>query len=154
LQGLGFAVLVITLIMVILYRNLKMVIVALVPNLIPMLIAGAILGFTGIPLEAGVAIVFSIIFGIAVDDTIHILGRFRLLKMEGYDTDKAISLTLVETGKAVTLTTVVLFFGFVILLFSSNPPAVTIGLLISSTLASALVCDVFLIPVLLRIFKY
>jgi predicted RND superfamily exporter protein len=154
LQGLGFALLVITLIMVILYRNLKMVIVALVPNIIPMLIAGAILGFSGIPLEAGVAIVFSIIFGIAVDDTIHILGRFRLLKMEGYDTDKAISLTLVETGKAVTLTTVVLFFGFVILLFSSNPPAVTIGLLISSTLASALVCDVFLIPVLLRIFKY
>ena len=154
LQGLGFAVLVITLIMVILYRNLKMVIVALVPNIIPMLIAGAILGFSGIPLEAGVAIVFSIIFGIAVDDTIHILGRFRLLKMEGLDTDKAISITLVETGKAVTLTTVVLFFGFVILLFSSNPPAVTIGLLISSTLLSALICDVFLIPVLLRIFKY
>jgi hypothetical protein len=154
LQGLGFALLVITLIMVILYRNLKMVIVALIPNLIPMLIAGAILGFTGIPLEAGVAIVFSIIFGIAVDDTIHILGRFRLLKIEGYDTDKAISLTLVETGKAVTLTTVVLFFGFVILLFSSNPPAVTIGLLISSTLASALVCDAFIIPVLLRFFKF
>jgi predicted RND superfamily exporter protein len=154
LQGLGFALLVITLIMVLLYRNLKMVIVALVPNIIPMLIAGAILGFSGIPLEAGVAIVFSIIFGIAVDDTIHILGRFRLLKMEGLDTDKAISITLVETGKAVTLTTVVLFFGFVILLFSSNPPAVTIGLLISSTLLSALICDVFLIPVLLRIFKY
>jgi predicted RND superfamily exporter protein len=154
LQGLGFAVLVITLIMVLLYRNLKMVVVALVPNIIPMMIAGAILGFSGIPLEAGVAIVFSIIFGIAVDDTIHILGRFRLLKMEGMDTDKAISITLVETGKAVTLTTVVLFFGFVILLFSSNPPAVTIGLLISSTLLSALICDVFLIPVLLRIFKY
>jgi predicted RND superfamily exporter protein len=154
IQGLGFAVLVITIIMVLLYRNLKMVIVALVPNIIPMMIAGAILGFSGIPLEAGVAIVFSIIFGIAVDDTIHILGRFRLLKMEGMETDKAISLTLVETGKAVTLTTVVLFFGFVILLFSSNPPAVTIGLLISSTLLSALICDVFLIPVLLRIFKY
>ena len=154
LRGLGFALLVVTLIMVLLYRNLKMIIIALVPNVLPMMIAGAILGFTGIPLEAGVAIVFSIIFGIAVDDTIHILGRFRLLKMDGMETEKAISVTLVETGKAVTLTTVLLFFGFVILFFSSNPPAVTIGLLISSTLLSALICDVFLIPVLLRIFKY
>ena len=154
LQGLGFAILVITLVMVVLYRSLKMIIVALVPNLIPMLVAAAILGFTGIPLEAGVAIVFSIIFGIAVDDTIHILGRFRLVKTPDISTDEALRITLLETGKAVTLTTVVLFFGFVILLFSSNPPAITIGLLISSTLLSALIADVFIIPSLLRILKY
>jgi len=150
LQGLLFAILIISLTMVILYRNLKMVIVALIPNLIPMLIAGAILGFSGIPLEAGVAIVFTIIFGIAVDDTIHILGRYRILKSSGLQSEEAISLTLTETGKAVTLTTVILFFGFAILLFSVNPPAVTIGILISTTLLSALICDVFLIPVLLR----
>lgn len=154
MQGLGFAVLVICIIMMLLYRNWKMLIVALVPNLVPMLVAGAILGFTGIPLEAGVAIVFSIIFGIAVDDTIHILGRFRLVKAECIETNEALRITLLETGKAVTLTTVILFFGFIILLFSSNPPAVTIGLLISSTLLSALICDVFLIPVLLRLMKY
>jgi predicted RND superfamily exporter protein len=154
LQGLGFAVLVITLIMFLLYRNWKMIIVALVPNILPMFIAGAILGFTGIPLEAGTAIVFSIIFGIAVDDTIHILGRFRLVKNQGYSTNDALEITLKETGKAVTLTSIILFFGFVILLFSSNPPAVTIGLLISSTLLSALLCDVFIIPVLLRLLRY
>lgn len=154
LQGLGFAILVIIILMVLLYGSLKMILVALIPNILPMLIAGAILGYTGIPLEAGIAIVFSIIFGIAVDDTIHILGRFRLLKIQGFDTDDAIALTLSETGKALTLTTIILFFGFIILLFSSNPPAVTIGLLISSTLFSALVCDVFLIPVLLRLLKY
>ena len=153
LQGLGFALLVISLVMFILYRNLKMLIVALIPNMIPRLVAGAILGFAGIPLEAGTAIVFSIIFGIAVDDTIHILGRFRILKFAGVNTEEAIKLTLLETGKAVTLTSVLLFFGFAILLFSSNPPAVTIGLLISVTLFTALLADVFLLPVLLRLMR-
>jgi predicted RND superfamily exporter protein len=153
LQGLGFALLVISLVMFILYRNIKMLIVALIPNVIPMVIAGAILGFAGIPLEAGTAIVFSIIFGIAVDDTIHVLGRYRLLKQSGIDREEAIKLTLLETGKAVTLTSVLLFFGFAILLFSSNPPAVTIGLLISVTLFTALLADVFLLPVLLRLMR-
>ena len=153
LQGLGLAVLVICVILTILYRNLKMMFLALVPNLLPLMVAGAILGFTGIPLEAGVAIVFAIIFGIAVDDTIHILGRYRLLKAKGLETEDAIKTTLRETGKAITLTTVILFFGFVILLFSSNPPAITIGLLISATLVSALLCDVFILPVLLRLFR-
>lgn len=153
LQGLGFAVLVICLVLAFLYRSLPMLFLALIPNLLPLLVAGAILGFSGIPLEAGVAIVFAIIFGIAVDDTIHILGRYRLLRRQGLEKEEAIRTTLRETGKAITLTTVILFFGFVILLFSSNPPAVTIGLLISSTLFSALICDVFMIPILLRMFK-
>ena len=150
LKGLGFAVLVISLLMALLYRNLKMIVVALVPNILPLLIAGAILGYLQIPLEAGVAIVFAIIFGIAVDDTIHILGRYQLMKRRGLSTDEALKQTLRETGKAVTLTSVILFFGFLILLFSANPPAVTIGLLISSTLFSALICDIFIIPVMLR----
>lgn len=150
LQGLGIAIFVISILMALLYRNLRMILVALVPNILPLIVAGAILGFLGIPLEAGTAIVFAIIFGIAVDDTIHILGRFRLMKNKGMSTDESIKHTLRETGKAVSLTSVILFFGFMILLFSSNPPAVTIGLLISSTLFSALVCDVFIIPVMLR----
>jgi predicted RND superfamily exporter protein len=150
LQGLLFAILVISLFMAFLYRNLKMIFIALIPNIIPLMIAGAILGFIQVPLEAGVAIVFAIIFGIAVDDTIHLLSKFKLCKDKGYDTEKAIHITLVETGKAICLTSVVLFFGFLILLFSSSPPAVTIGLLISSTLISALVCDLLIIPVMLR----
>ena len=150
LQGLGFAILVISILMALLYRSLKMVLVALVPNILPLMIAGALLGFTGIALEAGVAIVFAIIFGIAVDDTIHILSKFKLVKGRGLSTDEAVKITLQETGKAICLTSVILFFGFLILLFSSSPPAVTVGLLISLTLVSALLCDVFLMPIMLR----
>lgn len=129
-----------------------MVIVALLPNAIPLLFAGALLGFCNIPLEGGVAIVFSIIFGIAVDDTIHFLGRYRLLRLEGKTTDEAVTVTLQETGKAMALTTIILFCGFVSLMFSVNPAANTVGLLISSTLFTALLCDLFLLPVLLRLF--
>jgi hypothetical protein len=114
------------------------------------MIAAAIIGFMDIALEAGVAIVFAIIFGIAIDDTIHLLSKFKLCKSKGMDTEKAIHTTLTETGKAICLTTVILFFGFLSLFLSSNPPAITIGLLISSTLLSALICDVLIIPVMLR----
>lgn len=148
--GLGFAILVIAVIMGLLYRDIKMVLIALVPNVLPLFVAAAILGFTGIALDASVAIVFSIIFGIAVDDTIHILGRFRLLRMQNIGVDEALRTTLLETGKAVCLTSVILFMGFLILVFSSSPPVVTVGLLISFTLISALVFDIFLLPVLLR----
>lgn len=152
LQGLLLAIGVISLIVAFIYRNVKMLLIALIPNILPLMIAGAIIGFIGTPLEAGVAIVFAIIFGIAVDDTIHLLSKFKLCKDRGLDTEAAIGVTLVETGKAICLTTVVLFFGFLSLLGSVNPPAITIGTLISSTLISALVCDLLIIPILLRRF--
>lgn len=150
LQGLLFAILVISFIVAFIYKNLKMVIITLIPNILPLLIAAAILGYADIPLEAGVAIVFAIIFGIAIDDTIHLLSKFKLTKDKGYDTEEAIRITLLETGKALCLTTVILFFGFLSLLMSVNPPAITIGMLISSTLISALVCDLLIIPIMLR----
>jgi predicted RND superfamily exporter protein len=150
LQGLLLAVLLISIIIAFIYKNVRMLIITLIPNILPLMIAAAILGFSGTPLEGGVAIVFAIIFGIAVDDTIHLLSKFRLCKQRGYDTEKAIGVTLEETGKAICLTTVILFFGFLSLLLSVNPPAITIGMLISSTLVSALVCDLLIIPIMLR----
>ncbi len=150
IQGLLFAILLISIIIAFIYKDIKMLFIALLPNLLPLMIAAAIIGFMDIALEAGVAIVFAIIFGIAIDDTIHLLSKFKLCKSKGMDTEKAIHTTLTETGKAICLTTVILFFGFLSLFLSSNPPAITIGLLISSTLLSALICDVLIIPVMLR----
>ncbi|MFK7796676.1 MAG: RND family transporter [Aureispira sp.] len=150
LQGLFFAILLISIIIAFIYRNMKMLFITLIPNVLPLMIAAAILGFSGTPLEGGVAIVFAIIFGIAVDDTIHLLSKFKLCKERGMDTEAAIGITLVETGKAICLTTIILFFGFLSLLVSVNPPAITIGILISSTLISALVCDLLIIPIMLR----
>jgi uncharacterized protein len=150
IMGLGLAVLVVAIMMGFLFRSWRMLAVAIVPNLIPLLVAGALLGFLGIELEAGVSIVFSVIFGIAVDDTIHFLAKYRLALAAGKPMEEAIRITFMETGKAIVLTTLLLFAGFLVMLFSIHPPSVTIGLLISGTLVSALVFDLLLIPILLR----
>jgi predicted RND superfamily exporter protein len=150
LSGLGMAILIVSMLMALLYRNIRMLVISLVPNIFPLLIAGAMLGFFGIELEAGVSIVFAVIFGIAVDDTIHFLSKYKLAINKGYNTEEALLITFTETGKAIVLTSIILFFGFLVMLFSIHPPSVTIGMLISMTLLSALLGDLLFIPVLIR----
>ena len=152
LQGLLIALLIVSILMGLLFKNVKMLFLALVPNLIPLLFAAAIIGYTGVALEAGVSIVFAIIFGIAVDDTIHFLSKYKLAKDEYGDREKAMELTFQECGKAIIFTTIILFFGFLILLFSNNEPSQVIGMLISVTLLSALIADLTILPVLMRRF--
>ena len=150
LQGLGLAVLIVSILMALLFRNLNMVIISMVPNALPLLLAGAMLGFLGIELEAGISIIFAVVFGIAVDDTIHFLSKYKLAREKGMDMEEALRITFLETGKAICLTTVILFFGFLVMLFSIHPPSVTVGALISLTLFSALFSDLLLIPLLIR----
>ncbi|MCB0566378.1 MAG: MMPL family transporter [Phaeodactylibacter sp.] len=150
IQGLGMAILIVSLLMALLFRNWKMLFISLVPNIFPLLLAGALLGFLGIDLEAGTSIVFAVIFGIAVDDTIHFLSKFKLARNKGMSIEESLHITFLETGKAIVLTTVILFFGFLVMLFSIHPPSVTIGLLISLTLFSALISDLALVPLLIR----
>ncbi len=152
ISGLGIAMLIISLLMAFLFKNLKMVLISLVPNVFPLLFAGALLGFLGIELDAGIAIVFAIVFGIAVDDTIHFLSKFKLCLNKGMDIESAIQATFSETGKPIILTSIILFFGFLVMLFSIHPPSVTVGLLISATLVSAVVGDLLIIPLLIRYF--
>ena len=152
LYGLLIAIIAVSILMGLLFRNWIMVLIALIPNIFPLLMAGAIIGYSGIELEAGVSVVFAIIFGIAVDDTIHFLSKFKLARLSGYGVEKSIEITYSETGKAIVFTTIILFFGFLLMLFSSNPPSVTVGILISFTLIGALICDMTLLPLLLRRF--
>lgn len=150
LQGLSLGLLLVALLMSILFKNVKLVLISLIPNVVPLLFAGALLGFLGIPLEASISIVFAIVFGIAVDDTIHFLGKYKLCRSTGLDKDAALEKTFLETGRALIITTVTLFFGFMVLLFSIHKPSITIGLLISATLLTALILDLLLLPILIR----
>ena len=150
LYGLAGAILIVSMLMTMLFRDWRLIIISLVPNLFPLLLAGAFLGYFGIDLEAGISIVFAVIFGIAVDDTIHFLSKFKLTLGKGVSVDEAIHTTFMETGKAICITSVILFFGFMVMLFSAHPPSVNIGFLISLTLLSALLSDLFLMPILIR----
>ena len=136
-----------------LFRSFKMVILSLIPNAVPLIIAGAILGFSGVPLEPLTSITFVVIFGIAVDDTIHFLSKYRLCLHSGMSIEEALKVSFEETGKAILFTTLVLFFGFMVMLFSYNPGSVIVGGLISVTLFTAVFADLILLPVLLRVFK-
>lgn len=150
LQGLIPSVLIVALIMAFLFKDWRMVLVFTVPNVFPLLFAGALIGYLGIPLEAGIATVFSIVFGIATDDTIHFLSTFKICRSRGMTVEESIKTTLNETGKAMCLSSIILFFAFLVMLFSIHPPSVTVGLLVSATLAGALFCDLLLAPVMLR----
>ncbi|NNC95208.1 MAG: MMPL family transporter [Chitinophagales bacterium] len=151
ISGMSIAFLAVSFIMALLFRNLKMVVISLIPNLIPLFICGAILGFSGIELNAPTSIIFAISFGIAVDDTIHFLSKFKLERDKGIAIEDALYLTFMETGKAIMITTVILFFGFLVLLFSKNPATFNVGLLISLTLFSALIADLIVIPIMIRL---
>ncbi|MFT4535444.1 MAG: putative RND superfamily exporter protein [Saprospiraceae bacterium] len=150
LQGLLIALILVSLLMALLFRDWKMLLVALVPNFVPVIFAAGLLGFLSIELEAGVSIIFAVVFGIAVDDTIHFLSKYKLARDAKKTVEESIKITFEETGKAITFTTIILFFGFLVMLFSNHPPSVTVGLLISVTLVAALICDLFLLPVLMR----
>ena len=112
--------------------------IALVPNVIPLIMLAAILGFFGIQLKVSTAIIFTISFGIAVDDTIHFMSKLKLELNKGQSLLYAIKRTYISTGKAIILTTLILCSGFLLLIFSDFLGTFYVGVLISLTLFFAL----------------
>lgn len=148
-QGLLLAFILVGIIFSILFKDWRMVLVSIIPNIVPMLIAGAALGFSGIELKAVTAIIFTVSFGIAVDDTIHFLTRYKLERSKGRSVDAALRQTFLISVKAITITTIILIFGFISLIFSSFTGTYYVGVLVCVTLISALIADVYIIPQLL-----
>lgn len=150
IEGLAWEIGLISLLMGLMLRNVRMVIIFLIPNLFPLVFAGALIGFLGVDLDAGISMIFTVVFGIAIDDTIHFLSSFSINRQKLSNVDNALRTTLIETGKPVFLTTIILFFGFLVMIFSIHPPSVTVGKLIAVTLITALASDLFINPLLLR----
>ena len=150
LKSIGLAFLAVSLFMGLVFKDVRMVLISLIPNVVPLLATAAAIGLLNLQLDPKVAIVFTVAFGIAVDDSIHFLTRFRLERRRGLSNNDAIRATFQETGRAIILTTLILFFGFATLLASTFPPTLTIGGLLALTLVVALFADFLLIPVSIR----
>jgi hypothetical protein len=150
LQGLAISIVLISIMLAWMLKEWKMFVVSLVPNLIPILFIAGILGWLKIDLEAGISIIFGVIYGIVVDDTIHFLGRYNIARKQGLDRESSIKITFEETGKAMIFTTIILFFAFIVMLFTTQPLTQTVGILLSVTFILALYCDFYAIPVLIR----
>lgn len=150
--GLGLAVAIVSLLMGFLFRSIKMVIIAMIPNILPLVMLGAMLGFAGVELKVSTALVFTISFGIAVDDTIHFMSKLKIELNKGKSLMFALRRTFLSTGRAIVLTTLILAAGFLMLICSDFLGTFYIGLLISCTLIFALIADLFFLPVLLMYF--
>ena len=148
--SLSLAILLIALFMAFLFRSVKMIIISLIPNLLPLIITAGVMGFTGIPLKPSTILVFSIAFGISVDDTIHFLAKYRQeLIANGWKINKAVFSALRETGISMFYTSIVLFFGFSVFLSSNFGGTQALGGLVAVTLMMAMLANLILLPSLL-----
>lgn len=147
--GLLFAFLLIGISMAILFKSIKMGFISLVPNMFPILLTAGYIGFAGIALNMSTAIVFTIAFGIAVDDTIHFLSRFRQEMSQGRTNLFALRRTFISTGKAIIITSIILLGGFGSLIFSNFLSTFYIGLFVCMTLVFAVITDLTLLPMML-----
>lgn len=140
-------------IMALLFGSLRMIFISLVPNMIPLIITAGIMGFVGIPLKPSTAIIFSIVFGISVDDSIHFLAKYRQeLRANHFFVPVAISRSLRETGSSMIYTSVILFFGFIIFAGSGFGGTMYLGILTSLTLLIAMFTNLSVLPALLMAF--
>lgn len=149
-ESLLFAIVLISLLMAYMFRSFKMIVVSLLPNILPLVMTAGLMGYFGIPIKPSTILVFSIAFGISVDDTIHFLAKYRQeLKANDWKIKRSVYATLKEAGISMFYTSVVLFFGFSVFTLSSFGGTVALGGLVATTLLFAMLSNLILLPALL-----
>lgn len=150
LISLSLAIVLISLLMAWMFRSFRMILISIVPNLLPLIVTAGMMGFLGIPIKPSTILVFSIAFGISVDDTIHFLAKYRQeLKANNWKIKRSVYASLKETGVSMFYTSIVLFFGFSVFMISSFGGTVALGGLVSATLLFAMLSNLLLLPSLL-----
>lgn len=152
-ESLLLACLLITLSMAFLFANVRMIIISLIPNLLALMITAGLMGYLNIPLKASTALIFSITFGISVDNSIRFLAKYRQeILANNFFIPVAVSESILETGKSIMYTSIALFAGFIIFAFSNFGGTVALGLLTSTTLVISMFTNLILLPALIMTF--
>lgn len=150
IMSLSLAILLIAAIMAWMFRSFKMIVISLIPNLLPLIITAGMMGYLGVPIKPSTILVFSIAFGISVDDTIHFLAKYRQeLVANHWKIRKSVFAALRESAISMFYTSIVLFFGFSVFTISSFGGTVALGALVSITLLFAMMANLLLLPTLL-----
>lgn len=148
-KGLSIAFLLVGIIAGFLFRSWRIALILLIPNFIPLIWMLGMMYLLGIDFKLTTAILFTVAFGIAVDDSIHFMTRLRMeLATQKYFL-YAIKRTFFEAGRAIIMTSVILISGFGLLAFSQFGVTHFTGVLISFSLIFALLADLFLLPILI-----
>jgi predicted RND superfamily exporter protein len=147
LQSLLLSVFITALLIAFMFRSFKMIVVALVPNLLPLLMTAGIMGYFNIPLKPSTILVFGIAFGLSVDDTIRFLAEYRqALTRNNWKIKKSVFATINESGLSMFYTSVVLFSGFSVFMLSSFGGTIALGGLVSITLLFGMLSNLVLLP--------
>lgn len=152
-ESLLLAFLLITLSMVALFANARMIVISLIPNLLALMITAGLMGYFNIPLKASTALIFSITFGISVDNSIRFLAKYRQeILSNNFKIPLAVTDSILETGKSIIYTSIVLFAGFIIFAFSDFGGTIALGVLTSTTLVISMFTNLILLPALILTF--
>lgn len=140
------AVCAIALIMTLLFKNIRLIIISMIPNLLPLVVVAGIMGYFNIDIKPSTAIIFTIALGIAVDDSIHYLARFRIEYLKRGAVNPALAATTIRTGRAIVITSMILIAGFGTLVTSAFTSTAMMGLMVCTTIFAALIADLFILP--------
>lgn len=150
-ESIVLAIILISLIMVMLFMSVRMILISILPSIVPLIITAGLMGFFNIPLKPSTILIFSIAFGIASDQTIYFLTKYRheMRVNPVLSISKAVTLTIRETGVSMIYTAVILYFGFLIFAASGFGGTASLGKLLSITLLLAMVANLTLLPAFL-----
>jgi len=143
----------IAIMMMILIGNIKVGLISMIPNILPMLTIVAIMVGFGMPFDMFSMLVGAIALGLAVDDTVHFMHNFNRYRLEGKSVDEATRLTLIGTGRAIIVTSIVLSLGFLVLLSASMTNMFNFGVLTASAIFVALIADFLLVPAIMKLLE-
>ncbi|MFN0200156.1 MAG: efflux RND transporter permease subunit [Bacteroidia bacterium] len=152
IQSLVLTLILIAILMLLIFKSVRYMILSIIPNILPLMMVAGFMGFMGIPLKPSTALIFSVVFGIAIDNTIHFLAAYRLHRQKGVEKNEAIIATFDNTGYSMIYTSLVLFFGFAIFVASSFGGTQALGYLVGTTLLIALFSNLFFLPSLVKNF--
>ncbi len=149
-ESIILAFILIALCMAYLFRSFKMIFFCMVPNTIPLLFTAGLMGYLHIAIKPSTVLIFSVAFGIAVDNAIRFLAKYQQeRKQSDLNQSDAVSRAVHEAGISIIYTSIILFFGFIIFIFSGFDGTVYLGLLTSITLVVAMFNNLLLLPSLL-----
>ncbi|PCK08199.1 MAG: hypothetical protein COA42_10350 [Alteromonadaceae bacterium] len=153
IQSFVLALVVISLLLLLIFSSIRVGIIAIIPNLLPVITAFGVMGFLDMSLDTDTLLVAPIIIGIAVDDTIHFLTHYRAGIFSLGSIPEAIKQTIREAGQAITFTSIVLALGFLVFTFSSHASLRNFGVISAIAITTALITDLLLLPALCKVFK-
>lgn len=153
LTSFGLALALISIILLFLFGSFKAGSIALIPNLIPAILSYGALGLLDRPLDITTMMIAPIIIGIAVDDTVHFITRYRAEVIADGDIRRALQTTIKDTGQSIVFTTLILGLGFGVMAFASDTGVANLGIFGSAAILIGLLNDLFLLPAMILVFK-